>query len=99
MLIRGLAPGALGSVTQQFTDGFFSAGTTVGRTSDYEAISPDLATYPFTGRGYGSITPAKSDTYRILDNQYLIELLTLRASWASPRTSSCCTRPSASPTR
>ena len=76
-LSHSLAPGALGSVTQQFTGGFFSSNTTVGRTSDYQAISSDLATYPLTGRGYGSITPAKSDYYRILDNQYLIQLVTV----------------------
>jgi hypothetical protein len=63
VLCHGLAPGALGSVTGQFTGGFFSTATTDGRTSDYQAISSDLATYPLTGRGYGSITPSKSDYY------------------------------------
>jgi hypothetical protein len=77
VLSHGLAPGALGSVTAQFTNGFFTAGTTVGRTSDYQAISSDLATYPLTGRGYGSITPKKPDYYRVLDNQYLGQLVTL----------------------
>src|SRR5262245_44334362 len=77
VLCHGLAPGAIGSVAQQFTGGFFSSGTTVGRTSDYRAISTDLATYPITGRGYGSITPKKADYYRVLDNQYLVELVTV----------------------
>ena len=63
-----MAPEALGSVSSQITGGFFDSGSTIGRTSDYEAIAPDIATYPLLGRGYGTIDVAQSDTYRILDN-------------------------------
>ena len=66
-----MAPAALGGVGSQFTGGFFENGSTIGRTSDYEAIAPDIATHPMFGRGYGTIDVAQSDTYRILDNQYL----------------------------
>lgn len=75
VVIHLAVPGALGGVGQQLTDGFFDAGTTIGRTSDYEAISPDVATHPLFGRGYGTINPERSDTYRILDNQYLGHLV------------------------
>jgi O-antigen ligase len=73
--IHLMAPAALGGVASQLTGGFFESGTTIGRTSDYEAIAPDIATHPLLGRGYGTIDPARSDTYRILDNQYLSHLL------------------------
>ena len=75
VMIHIIAPGALGGVGDQLTGGFFDAGTTVGRTADYQAISPDIATHPLSGRGYGTIDPGRADTYRILDNQYLGQLL------------------------
>jgi O-antigen ligase len=73
--VHVLAPQALGNVGAQFTDGFLDAGTTRGRTADYEAIAPDVAAHPLFGRGFGTIDPARSDTYRILDNQYLGQLV------------------------
>jgi O-antigen ligase len=69
--IHLVAPAALGGVYGQITGGFFESSSTVGRTSDYEAIKPDMATHPMLGRGYGTIDPQQSDTNRILDNQYL----------------------------
>jgi hypothetical protein len=75
LAIHAMAPEALGGVGKQLTNNFFNSGTTVGRTSDYEQVKPEVATYPLTGRGYGSITPERSDTYRILDNQYLGQLV------------------------
>jgi hypothetical protein len=45
--------------------------STVGRTSDYPAIVPDLLTTPLLGRGYGTLNSERSDTYRIFDNEYL----------------------------
>jgi polysaccharide biosynthesis protein PslJ len=75
LAVHVLAPAALGGVISQLTGGFFDSGSTIGRTSDYEAIAPDIATYPLTGRGYGTIDPTRSDTYRLLDNHYLGTLL------------------------
>lgn len=75
VMIHFIAPGALGGVGDQFAGGFFDAGTTVGRTADYNAITPDIATHPLSGRGYGTIDPGRADTYRILDNQYLGQLV------------------------
>lgn len=74
-VIHVAAPAALGSVWSQFTGGFFESGTTQGRTSDYQQISPDVASHPLIGRGYGTIDPARDDTYRILDNEYLGQLI------------------------
>lgn len=45
--------------------------STLGRTSDYPAIVPDLLSNPLLGRGYGTLNSARSDTYRIFDNEYL----------------------------
>ncbi len=73
--IHLIAPSALGGVVSQITGGFFESGSTIGRTSDYEAMAPDVVTHPLLGRGYGTIDPTQSDTYRILDNQYLGWLL------------------------
>ena len=70
-VIHVVAPAAITSVSDQFTNGFFSAKTTEWRTSDYGAVAPDFNTYPLVGRGYGTIDPTRDDTYRILDNEYL----------------------------
>ena len=45
--------------------------STQGRTADYPAIVPDLLSNPLLGRGYGTLNSARSDTYRIFDNEYL----------------------------
>jgi hypothetical protein len=45
--------------------------STVGRTSDYEAVVPDLLSHPLLGRGYGTLDSIRTDTYRIFDNEYL----------------------------
>jgi hypothetical protein len=74
-VVHLIAPGALGGVGDQLTGGFLETDTTIGRTADYQALSPDIATYPLAGRGYGTIDPGRADTYRILDNQYLGQLV------------------------
>ncbi len=48
--------------------------STLGRTSDYPAVVPDLLSNPILGRGYGTLDPARVDTYRIFDNEYLGEV-------------------------
>jgi len=63
------APGALGSVIDQFNPGAVDqVNTTKDRVSDYEAIKPDIAAHPVFGRGYGSY---EQKEHRILDNEYL----------------------------
>lgn len=72
VMVHLIAPGAITGVTSQIFGGdLFGSDSSIGRTSDYEAVSPDIATHPVLGRGYGSMDPSRSDTYRILDNQYL----------------------------
>jgi len=61
------------SVISQLTGGENKASDE-GRTSDYEAIVPDVLTHPAIGRGYGTLDSLKVDTYRIFDNEYLGEL-------------------------
>lgn len=68
-LAFAIAPGVFSSV-QEFGRAD-SRASTAGRTSDYPAIVPDLLTNPLFGRGYGTLDSARSDTYRILDNEYL----------------------------
>jgi hypothetical protein len=58
------------SVVSQLTGGENKASDE-GRTSDYEAVVPDVLTHPAIGRGYGTLDSLKVDTYRIFDNEYL----------------------------
>lgn len=68
-LALAIAPGVFSTI-QEFGHGD-SRSSTKGRTSDYPAIVPDLLSHPLLGRGYGTLDSARSDTYRILDNEYL----------------------------
>jgi hypothetical protein len=61
------------SVVSQLT-GSENKASDEGRTSDYEAVVPDVLSHPALGRGYGTLDSLKSDTYRIFDNEYLGEL-------------------------
>jgi hypothetical protein len=61
------------SVISQLT-GSENKASDEGRTSDYEAVVPDVLTHPAIGRGYGTLDSQKVDTYRIFDNEYLGEL-------------------------
>lgn len=68
-VVHFVAPGALGAVVNQLAPGSVNeVDTTKDRVSDYDAIKPDFAAHPLTGRGYGSYDQKK---HRILDNQYL----------------------------
>jgi hypothetical protein len=64
-----LAPGALGSVIEQFTGGrLTTVGTTVHRLDGYDAIRPIVWNHPIFGVGVGGY---KALLNRILDNQML----------------------------
>jgi hypothetical protein len=63
------APGTFGAVEELGQAG--ESDSTMGRTADYPAITPDLLTTPVLGRGYGTHDSLRSDTYRIFDNEYL----------------------------
>jgi len=69
LVIQGLAPGALASISDQIRPSkLSSAGTVKDRVADFDAVAPDVAAHPVIGRGYGTYDHNK---YRLLDNQYL----------------------------
>lgn len=68
-----LAPGAVSEVVSQFSSSNQQARESIeGRTSDYDAVVPDLRAGLFLGRGFGSYEARR---YRFLDNQYLTLLI------------------------
>ncbi len=67
-----IAPGVFSTI-QEFGRAD-SISSTKGRTADYPALVPDLMTNPLLGRGYGTLDSLRTDTYRILDNEYLGQL-------------------------
>jgi polysaccharide biosynthesis protein PslJ len=72
-----LAPGALGSVAQQFTGGRLTAvGTTVHRLDGFDAIRPIVWSHPLLGEGIGGYNALQN---RILDNQMLDNVIQIGA--------------------
>jgi hypothetical protein len=70
---HALAPGAIGSVTEQFSGSRLAAvGTTQHRQDGYDAIRPLVWGNPVLGMGYGSYNGVLN---RILDNQMLDNLI------------------------
>lgn len=68
-----LAPGAIGSVIEQFTGGKLTAvGTTVHRLDGYDAVRPIVMSHPILGEGVGGYNALLN---RILDNQMLDNLI------------------------
>ena len=68
-----LSPGAFGAITEQLHPQRLGAVSTVSdRTSDYDAVKPDVWTHLAFGRGYGSYEHA---TYRVLDMEMLRQLI------------------------
>jgi hypothetical protein len=70
--IHGLAPGALGSVAFQLRGDQLGVNTVGDRSSDYDAVRPDLWTHLAFGRGYGTY---EHTSYRILDMELLHEIV------------------------
>lgn len=64
-----LSGGGFSSVQELGSSG--RTDSTLGRTSDYPAVVPDLLSNPLLGRGYGTLDSERVDTYRVFDNQYL----------------------------
>ena len=67
-----LRPGLLGTLRAMFLAGEQDPSIT-GRTDDYEMVSHWFAQRPWLGRGPGTLIP---DSYIILDNQWLMTLVT-----------------------
>jgi len=71
--IHFVSPGALGSVFVQLKPNSLNAVSTVSdRSSDYDAIRPDVWSHLLFGRGYGSYDHI---TYRVLDSEVLSRLV------------------------
>jgi hypothetical protein len=69
VMVQVLSPGALNStIAQFFRPDRLAVPTVSDRTSDYDAIRPDLWAHPAFGRGFGSYN---HETYRILDSEIL----------------------------
>jgi O-antigen ligase len=69
VVTKVLAPGALGQLVGLFTGSALTkSDSTLGRTADYAAVTPDISSHLALGRGFGSYDPG---VYRLLDNQYL----------------------------
>ena len=68
IFVHVLAPGAIGSTTQQFDPERLGVTTVSDRTADYDAVRPDVWTHLALGRGWGSY---EHFSYRILDSELL----------------------------
>ena len=69
VVVTSISPGAIGSTVSQFTRSDATAVPTVSdRTSDYDAVRPDIWTHLALGRGWGSYD---HDSYRTLDSEIL----------------------------
>ena len=68
-----LSPGAFGAIASQLHPQRLGDVSTVSdRTSDYDAVRPDVWTHLAFGRGYGSY---EHTTYRVLDMEMLRQLI------------------------
>jgi hypothetical protein len=77
LMLHLLAPGAAGSLKQQFQpDRVTATNSTQHRENDYTAVLPDILTHPALGRGFGSYDSLK---YRVIDNEYLSLLIAVGA--------------------
>ncbi len=84
-LVFVIAPGAVSKISDEIAGrgnlGSESNVSTLGRTSDYTAVTPDVLSHPVLGRGYGTYDPndymtrAVPRRHRFLDNQYLLLLI------------------------
>ena len=71
--VHVLSPGAFGAIAEQLHPTRLGAVSTVSdRTSDYDAVRPDVWTHLAFGRGYGSY---EHTTYRVLDMEMLRQLI------------------------
>jgi hypothetical protein len=70
--VHALSPGALGAIAGQLDSSRLGVATVSDRTSDYDAIRPDVWTDPVLGRGFGTYEHIR---YRILDMEMLDRLV------------------------
>jgi O-Antigen ligase len=67
------APGSLGNVLD--INKALNSDSTSHRESDFEAIMPDILAHPVIGQGFATIDTTRETESRILDDEYLDELL------------------------
>ena len=67
--VHVLAPGAIGSIVNVGRD--VESNSTVHRSGDFSALSPDVHAHLLIGRGYGSVSEEEPAMFRINDDQYL----------------------------
>jgi hypothetical protein len=72
VFVHVLAPGAIGSTTDQFDPSRLGVATVSDRTADYDAVRPDIWTHPIFGRGWGTYDHV---TYRTLDSELLHRII------------------------
>jgi O-antigen ligase len=70
--IHAVSPGAIGSIAAQLQGNRLDVNTVNDRTSDYDAIRPDVWSHLAFGRGYGTY---EHTSYRILDMEILDQLV------------------------
>jgi hypothetical protein len=68
VVVHVISPGALGSVLFQFQPSRLGVSTVSDRTSDYDAVRPDVWSHLPFGLGYGSYDHTM---YRVLDSEML----------------------------
>ncbi len=76
VMIPVISPGAVGSVLGQLSGNRLHVATVSDRSSDYDAVRPDVWTNLAFGRGYGSY---EHTSYRILDMELLRQLIEVGA--------------------
>ncbi|MFB4316855.1 O-antigen ligase family protein [Actinomadura sp. 21ATH] len=69
--LRAVVPGLIGTLTG-LVSSIGSDSSTTTRTDDWAVIGEAVAPRPWFGQGFGTYLP---QTYRILDNQYLLSLV------------------------
>lgn len=72
VMIPVLSPGAFGSIVSQLSGDRLNVPTVSDRSSDYDAVRPDVWSHLIFGRGYGSY---EHTTYRLLDQELLRQLI------------------------
>jgi hypothetical protein len=76
VVLHVVSPGALGSIAFQLRGDHLDVNTVNDRTSDYDAVRPDIWSHPVFGRGYGTY---EHKSYRILDMELLRETVEVGA--------------------
>jgi hypothetical protein len=76
VMIPIISPGALQAVASQLSGNRLDVPTVSDRSSDYDAVRPDVWTHLAFGRGYGSY---EHTSYRILDMELLRQLVEVGA--------------------